>query len=46
MVQLLAALQRNQADSNRFLGVWAGTLPVPEFFAPDNIQRVLQNQHG
>lgn len=41
MIQLLAALHGNQEETNRFLGVWAGTVPIPEFFAPDNIQRIL-----
>lgn len=41
MQQLLAALCGNQAETNRFLGTWAGTVPVPEFFAPENIGRIL-----
>ena len=41
MTQLVAALSGNQDDTARFLGVIAGTVPVPEFFAPDNIQRIL-----
>jgi 2-polyprenyl-6-methoxyphenol hydroxylase-like FAD-dependent oxidoreductase len=41
MLQLLAALRGNQAETNRFLGTWAGTVPVPEFFAPENIQRIM-----
>jgi hypothetical protein len=24
-----------------FLGTWAGTVPVPEFFAPENMQRIM-----
>lgn len=35
----LAALHGNQTETNRFLGVWAGTVPIPEFFAPENILR-------
>jgi 2-polyprenyl-6-methoxyphenol hydroxylase-like FAD-dependent oxidoreductase len=41
MQRLLAALRGNQSDTNRFLGTWAGTVPVPEFFAPENVQRIL-----
>jgi hypothetical protein len=26
------------------LGVWAGTTPIPEFFAPENIKRILMPQ--
>jgi 2-polyprenyl-6-methoxyphenol hydroxylase-like FAD-dependent oxidoreductase len=40
--QLLAALRGNQAETNRFLGTWAGTVPASEFFAPENIQRIMK----
>jgi hypothetical protein len=39
-LQLFAALQGNQADTDRFVGVMAGTTPVPEFFAPENVGRI------
>lgn len=41
MQQLLAALCGNQTETNRFFATWAGTVPVPEFFAPENIQRII-----
>jgi 2-polyprenyl-6-methoxyphenol hydroxylase-like FAD-dependent oxidoreductase len=41
MQQLFAALRHNQEQTNRFFGVMAGTVPVPEFFAPENIGRIL-----
>jgi 2-polyprenyl-6-methoxyphenol hydroxylase-like FAD-dependent oxidoreductase len=41
MQRLLHALSGNQKETDRFLGVWTGTVPVPEFFAPENIQRIL-----
>jgi 2-polyprenyl-6-methoxyphenol hydroxylase-like FAD-dependent oxidoreductase len=40
MSQLLAALRGNQDDTDQFIGVIAGTVPVAEFFAPGNIQRI------
>ena len=40
MSQLLAALRGNQHDTDRLIGVLLGTVPVPEFFAPGNIQRI------
>jgi flavin-dependent dehydrogenase len=40
--QLLAALCGNQEATNRFLGTIAGTVPIPEFFAPTNVERILQ----
>jgi hypothetical protein len=41
MLCMLAALATNQDDTNHFFGAWAGTIPIPEFFAPDNIQRIM-----
>ena len=40
MSRLIAALRGNQDDTDRFIGVIAGTVPVTEFFTPDNIQRI------
>jgi 2-polyprenyl-6-methoxyphenol hydroxylase-like FAD-dependent oxidoreductase len=40
MSQLLAALESNQDDTDRFFGVIAGTVPIADFFAPGNIQRI------
>jgi flavin-dependent dehydrogenase len=41
MQQLFAALRGNQADTDRFMGVLAGTTPVPEFFATENVGRIM-----
>jgi flavin-dependent dehydrogenase len=41
MQQLLHALAGNQEQTNRFLGLIAGTTPFAEFFAPENLQRLL-----
>jgi hypothetical protein len=40
MTQLIAALKGNHDDTDRFFGVIAGTVPIPEFFAPGNIERI------
>ena len=40
MSRLLAALHGNQDDTDRFIGVIADTVPIAEFFAPGNIQRI------
>ena len=37
---LLAALQGNQEQSDRFLGTVAGTVPIPEFFASESLARI------
>ena len=39
MQQLFAALRHNQEQTNRFFGAVTGTLPIAEFFAPQNIGR-------
>ena len=41
MQQLLAALQGNQEQTNRFFGLFAQTVSVPEFFAPENMQLIF-----
>jgi 2-polyprenyl-6-methoxyphenol hydroxylase-like FAD-dependent oxidoreductase len=41
MLQLISALRGNQADTDRYLGVIAGTVPVREFFSPENTQRIM-----
>ncbi len=40
MQQLFGALCGNQIETNRFFGTIAGTVPIPEFFSPQNIQRI------
>jgi flavin-dependent dehydrogenase len=41
LLQIRAALRGNPADTARFYGVNAGTVPAYEFFAPENVQRIL-----
>ncbi|HTC93396.1 MAG TPA: NAD(P)/FAD-dependent oxidoreductase [Terriglobales bacterium] len=41
MQQLLAALRENPEQARRFFGVFALTVPVPEFFASENVQQIL-----
>ncbi len=41
MQQLFAALRGNPEQTNRFFGTFAGTVSVAEFFAPENIGRIL-----
>ena len=46
MQALLHALRNNKAETNRFVGALVGTVPIPEFFAPVNIQRILTQAAG
>jgi flavin-dependent dehydrogenase len=39
--QLFGALRGNQADTDRFFGAFVGTVPVNEFYAPANIDRII-----
>jgi flavin-dependent dehydrogenase len=39
--QLFAALRHDQEQTDRFLGTIVGTVPIPEFFAPENIGRIM-----
>jgi 2-polyprenyl-6-methoxyphenol hydroxylase-like FAD-dependent oxidoreductase len=41
MQQLLGALVGNQPEIDRFFGLMAGSVPVTEFLAPDNVERLL-----
>ena len=42
--QLLEALQHNPEQCSRFFGMLAHTVPVPEFFSPENIQAIFNHQ--
>jgi hypothetical protein len=39
--QLLGAVATSQESMDDFVSVMAGTLPVPEFFAPENAERII-----
>jgi flavin-dependent dehydrogenase len=41
MQHLLTALRGNQPETDRFFGTIAGTVPIPEFFSPENIGRIM-----
>jgi flavin-dependent dehydrogenase len=41
IVQILEALRDNPEQRSRFFGVFAHAVPVEDFFAPDNVQKLL-----
>ena len=41
MQQLFGALRGNQPDTDRFFGLIAGSTSIPEFMAPENMQRII-----
>ena len=46
MQSLFAALRENEEQSGRFLGTIAGTVPIPEFFSPENMRRITGAMAG
>jgi flavin-dependent dehydrogenase len=46
MQQLLAAMAGNQEAMDGFAGVFAGTVPVQEFFAPENTERIIASSRA
>ena len=41
MQQLFGALRGNPEHTSQFMGTIAGTVPIPEFFAPANLGRIM-----
>jgi flavin-dependent dehydrogenase len=46
MQQLLGAMRTNQEAMDGFVSVQAATLPAPEFFAPENVGRIMGVQES
>lgn len=42
--QMLEALRDNPVQRSRFFGMLAHTVPVPEFFSPENMQAILNKR--
>jgi flavin-dependent dehydrogenase len=41
MQQLFSALRTNQEEENRFFGTLVGTVPIQEFYSPENVRRIV-----
>jgi flavin-dependent dehydrogenase len=46
MQQLLGAMSGNQEVMDQFISVQAATLPAPEFFAPENVGKIMSEAGG
>lgn len=46
MQQLLGAVSASQEAMDDFVSMTAGTLPAPEFFAPENVGRIMSRAAG
>ncbi|MCM3870017.1 MAG: NAD(P)/FAD-dependent oxidoreductase [Pyrinomonadaceae bacterium] len=44
MLSLFAALRDNRKESGRFMGTIAGTVPIPEFFSPENMRQIISGR--
>jgi flavin-dependent dehydrogenase len=44
-LQLLAALKDNPEQRSRFFGVVAHTVPVQDFFSPENVGRIMKGEN-
>lgn len=44
--QLFAALRHDQEQTNRFFGTFAGTVPIADFFTPENMERIFQAEQA
>jgi flavin-dependent dehydrogenase len=42
MRQLFEAIRDDRAETGRFLGTVTGTVPIPGFFSPENISRIVK----
>jgi flavin-dependent dehydrogenase len=40
---LFNALRYNQSEADRFFGIDSGTVPIREFFSPENVARILSS---
>ena len=43
-MQLFKALRDNPAETTRLLGTLSYVVPVAEFFAPENLQRIIEGR--
>jgi flavin-dependent dehydrogenase len=41
MLALYQALRSNQSETDRFFGTLAGTVPITEYYAPENPRRIV-----
>jgi flavin-dependent dehydrogenase len=44
MLAVYEALRTNEVERNRFFGCLAGTVPIPEYFAPENLSRIVEGK--
>lgn len=43
LMAVFRALRHNQTEADRFFGTDAGTVPMAEFFAPENLARIVRS---
>jgi flavin-dependent dehydrogenase len=46
MIALYQALRYDEIERNRFFGTLGGIVPIPEYYAPENLQRIVAGAAG
>jgi len=46
MLALYEALQHDEVERNRFFGTLGGTVSIPEYYAPENLRRIIGGTAG
>jgi hypothetical protein len=36
-------LRHNQTETDRLVGTFAGSVPIPEFYTPENVARIMSH---
>jgi hypothetical protein len=40
---LYGTLRHNQTETDRLVGTFAGSVPIPEFYTPENVARIMSH---
>ena len=46
IMSLYEALRHDEVERNRYFGTLGGTVPIPEYYAPENMQRIVAGAAG
>jgi flavin-dependent dehydrogenase len=46
IMALYEALRHDEAERNRYFGTLGGTVPIPEYYAPENLRRIIGGAPG
>ena len=46
IMSLYDALRHDEVERNRLFGTFGGTVSIPEYYAPENMQRIVAGTSG